>query len=151
LVKLSEVVEALEYPDEWECYLDRRTGEIITVSENERPHLEDDDLKLQTLPDWLRDSVRRVRRALESADLVELPGKFDIHEWTIMRRFSDAQEEPARSELLEAIHGSGAFRLFRRTTERLGLRDAWFRFRDEALKKFAREWLETRGIEFTEE
>jgi hypothetical protein len=150
MVKLSDVLEALESPEDWECLLDRKTGKIIAITENERPHLEDDEAQLEALPDWLRDAVREVQDALETGDLVELPSKFDVHEWDIMRRFSGEQEEPARSELLEAIHGSGAFRLFRRTTERLGLREGWFRFRDEALEAIAREWLQANDIEITE-
>lgn len=79
-----------------------------------------------------------------------LPDKFEIHEWEIMRRFADSRAEPARTELLDAIHGTGAFRLFRRSTERLGLREAWFTYRDDVLKEIAREWLRENGIEFVE-
>lgn len=150
MVKLSDVLEALEYPEDWECYLDRKTGKIVVISENERPHLEDGEAELQDLPDWLRDSIREVQQARDHGDLVQLPGKFDVHEWGIMRRFVDEQEETARRELLEAIHGSGAFRLFRMTNERLGLREAWFGYRDEALKEIARQWLREHEIEFSE-
>jgi hypothetical protein len=40
--------------------------------------------------------------------------------------------------LLGAIHGSGAFRHFRGAVERLGLLDAWYRYREEAIQQIAR-------------
>lgn len=72
-----------------------------------------------------------------------LPDSFDIHEWDIMRRFSCEQEEPACSQLIDAIHGKGAFRMFRSTAERLGLLKDWYDYRDAYLEGMAREWLES--------
>ena len=43
-----------------------------------------------------------------------------------MERFCRTADDPSvRDELLDAIHGSGAFREFRRTVVRLGLLDQW--------------------------
>jgi hypothetical protein len=153
VVKLSDVIEALEYPEEWQCYLDRNSGKIITVTDNEASNVDDDQdaEEFEDLPGWQQDSIRDVKRDLEGADLIELPSKFVVHEWDIMRRFSLAQGDPAGSELLDAIHGTGAFRMFRATTERHGLREAWFSYRARALEKVARRWLEENGIEFSED
>jgi hypothetical protein len=149
-VKLSDVVEALDSPEEWECYLDRGTGDIITVTENEASYL-DEAPELEDLPEWQRESVQRVRAALAAGDLIELPSKFDVHEWDVMRRFAEAQSGAARNDLLDAIHGTGAFRLFRTGLARLGIREDWYRFRAEALKTIARDWLEANDIRFVEE
>ena len=151
VVRLTQIIEALEYPEDWECFLDRSTGQIITVTDNEAPYLESDEDDFDELPEWHRTSIAEVRRALESADLVPLPSKFDVHEWEIMRRFSSSRGEPDRSELLDALRGSGAFRLFRRTIDDLDLREAWFEYRSEALKRIATEWLKENHIEFAEE
>jgi hypothetical protein len=52
---------------------------------------------------------------------MELPDRFDIHEWSIMERFSQAQNiERIPSGLLNAIHGAGAFRAFRGAIRGLG-------------------------------
>ncbi|MDP2856810.1 MAG: UPF0158 family protein, partial [Bacillota bacterium] len=81
-----------------------------------------------------------------------LPDKFDFHEWDVKKPFATSVENPDEStELLEASHGTGAFRMFRETTTRLGLRERWFEYRDQALREMAREWLEEHGIEYTEE
>src|SRR5688572_16973161 len=120
IVKLEKVLEALEYREEWQCYLERNTGEVIAITENEAPYIEgygngeEQEEDIADLPQWQRESILQVRRALESADLVSLPSKFDVHEWDIMRRFSVSQPEPARGDLLDAIDGGGAFRVFRR-------------------------------------
>jgi hypothetical protein len=69
-----------------------------------------------------------------------------------MRRFANSVEyADARDEILRAIHGTGAFRLFRMTVDRLGLRDAWFRYRDDSMRDLARAWLEEHGIAYVEE
>jgi hypothetical protein len=154
IVKLEKVIEALEYPEEFQCYLDRNTGEVISITENEAPYVEgcgddEDEEDIADLPQWQRDSILEVRRALESADLLALPSKFDLNEWDIMRRFSSSQPEPARGHLLDAIRGTGAFRLFRKALELLELRDEWFRFRDDAVRQFAMDWLTENGIAFT--
>lgn len=150
-VRLSEIVDVLGYPEEWECLLDRNTLRIITITENEEPYLEDGEDEVADLPDWQQESILDVRRALNAADPIPLPTRFDVHEWDIMRRFSDAQEEGARAELGDAIHGSGAFRMFRHTIDRLGLRESWFSYRSEALKQIARDWLNENRIPFTED
>lgn len=153
IVRLEKIVEAMEYPEDWECYLDRNSGEIITVTENEAPYIEGgeegEDADISDLPEWQRESIADVRRALQSADLVPLPDRFDIHEWSIMRRFADSQSESDRRELLDAIHGRGAFRAFRSALDRLGLRDEWYSYRDEVLEQIASDWLNEHGIRFT--
>ena len=66
-----------------------------------------------------------------------------------MERFCRTTEDSsARDELLDAIHGSGAFRMFRRTVERLGLLDRWHSFRELAFESIARDWLESHGIPY---
>jgi hypothetical protein len=37
------------------------------------------------------------------------------------------------------------------TIDRLGLRDAWFRYRDDSMRDLARAWLEEHGIACVEE
>ena len=50
----------------------------------------------------------RADEILNSEDWLELPTTYDIHEWEIMRDFSDAvDDERLRNELLDAVHGKG--------------------------------------------
>ena len=150
IVKLEAVVEAMDQPEEWEAFLDPETGEIITVTPEDRDHFEDEDVDLEDLQEWERESFAQARRALESDKMLPLPDRFEIHEWDIMRQFSLAQEGAALRELQHAVHGSGAFRKFRAAIDRHGLRQAWFEYRDETVKQIARDWLDSHGIPYVE-
>jgi hypothetical protein len=151
LIKLSSLLEAMQHPEEWECLLDPDTGEVIVITEEERDYLEEEESEIADLPHWQREAVLNARRAIETGRLLPLPDKHDVHEWEIMRRFADTQDEPMRTELLDAVHGTGAFRMFSATNDRLGLREAWFKFKDEALRDIARAWLSEHGLAFVDE
>jgi len=150
VVSLKDVVDAMDLPNnEWTSYLNPKTGEIVTVTDEDRHLVEDDDLDEQDLPDWQRESVAKAREALECGDFIALPDKFEIHEWAMMERFSSNQASAARcEELLDSIHGRGAFRSFRRAIRRLGIEDDWFRFRHLAFEEIAKDWLRVHGVSF---
>lgn len=148
VISLREVIEAMEITNE-DCasYLDTETGEIITVTEEERHLVEEESL--ENVPEWQREMLPKIRAALESDRFLELPDRFDIHEWSIMDEFSRAQaSERVRQELADAIHGAGAFRIFRSAIRRLGLERSWYQFRDEALAEIARNWLEEHKLPY---
>jgi hypothetical protein len=152
-VRLDEILQAMEMPPEWESFIDPETGEIVTISEDDRIVLDrEEDGEAVDVPAWQRESIARIRRVLDSGRALPLPDSFDVHEWDLMRRFANSVEDAdARDEILRAIHGTGAFRLFRMTVDRLGLRDAWFRYRDDSMRDLARAWLEEHGIAYIEE
>ena len=59
---------------------------------------------------------------LEDLAWLYLPDSDEIHEWEIMRDFAASRGDPAhRDQSFEAIHGRGAFRMFRSTADRLRL------------------------------
>jgi len=152
-VNLCDVATWMEMPsDEFTAYINRRTGELVTVSEEEKSLAEDgDDADWEDLPAWQQEGMPQVKDVLESDDYIALPGKFEIHEWSIMERFSESVENDQWSdELLTAIRGRGAFRYFKDTIHRLGIHQDWYDFRDEALKEIAREFLRENDIPFVE-
>jgi hypothetical protein len=64
-----------------------------------------------------------------------------------MNDFSRSMEaDRIREELLHAIHGAGAFRMFKATLRRHHIDQAWFAFRAEALKQIALHWCEENHI-----
>ncbi len=148
LISLREIVSALEQvSDDCTFYLDPETGEILAVTEEERGLAEDDCW--EDAPGWQRELMPKIRAALEGERWLELPDHFDIHEWSIMERFSQAQNVARmRSELLNAIRGAGAFRAFRSAVRELGLEQSWYQFRDEALADIARQWLEEHNLQY---
>ena len=146
-VLLQDIVHAMDVPDsEWESFLNRETGETVTVSDEDRRALEE---ATDDLPEWQREILPKIREAVESDRYLQLPDQFEIDEWSIMERFARSRQNPEiAEELLDAIHGAGAFRLFRNTIDRLGIEKDWYRFRDESLKSIARDWLAGHGIPY---
>lgn len=148
VLALRDIVDAIEsQSNEGEAYLDPDTGEIIQVSEDELALVEE-EVADQDLPQWQREAMPKIREALESDRFLALPDRFEVHEWAIMERFAQEQNERARKVLIGAIHGSGAFRHFRGAVERLGLLDAWYRYRQEAIEQIARDWLEEHKLAY---
>ena len=137
--------------DESTSYINVKTGEIETLTDEEVDLVEDEDLDEEDLPEWQRERLPMVREVLDSDDFLPLPGKFEIHEWKIMERFSISQtNDSLRHELLDAIHGAGAFRNFRGAIRRHGIEDNWFTFRRSALEEIAKEWLTAQDLPFSE-
>jgi hypothetical protein len=150
VIALREVIEALELQsDDCVSYLDPDTGEIITVTLEERDLAEETEESLEDVPEWQRQMLPRVRAVLASDRCLQLPDRFEIHEWSIMDEFAQTRDsERIREELLDAIHGAGAFRMFRSTIRRLGLENSWYKFRKEALAEIARSWLEEHKLPY---
>ena len=148
VISLREVVEAMEaLSDDWVSYLDPDSGEIITVTEEERRLAEDESL--DDVPEWQREVLPKIRAVLESGRFLELPDRFDINEWSIMEGFARGQDnDRIRQELQDAIHGAGAFRMFRSLIRRLGIEQNWYQFREERLAEIAREWLEAHKVPY---
>jgi Uncharacterised protein family (UPF0158) len=150
VISLREVIEAMEIQGQ-DCvsYLDPDTGEIVTVRAEERLLAEDTEDSLEGVPEWQRELLPTIRAVLANDRCLELPDRFDIHEWSIMEEFARAQEsERKRQELLDAIHGAGAFRMFRSTIRRLRIEDSWYKFREQALEEIARDWLEQHKLPY---
>jgi len=148
MLSLRKVVEELEIlPDEATLYLDRESGELYALGDEEAGLVEDG--AVDELPDWLADEVPKIRTVLASERWLGLPTRFDINEWAIMDEFARADEDPELSdELLTAIHGRGAFRAFKDAVHRRDVQLDWYRFRDEAIADLAAAWLDDHGIAY---
>src|SRR5687767_10416499 len=113
VVSLQDIVQAIDLPNrEWQSYLDTATGEIVLVTDEDERFLEEDDEDPEDSPDWEIEAREKTRLVNEQPDrFLPLPDSFEVHEWEMMRRFSRSVQNSAHGdELLNAIHGSGAFR-----------------------------------------
>ena len=146
-VSLREVVDEMEMlSDERSTFLNRKTGELISFSEEERDTLEADP---ETLADWQREDLPKLREIDESGDYLELPTSFDTHEYSIMERFCQGiEDDQQREDLLNAIRGPGAFRRFKAAIHRFRIEDDWYRFRRQALERIAVDWLDDQQIRY---
>ena len=153
-VKLSDILEALESAgDEQSSYLDRETGEVHLLTDEMMDYAEE-ETPLADIPEWMHQPVQVARRVQQDDDqrYLELPGKFDIHEWDIMDCFtSTVKDEHVQRELRNGIRGAGAFRMFKHLIDEYNVREAWYKFRDARLREIAIEWCEDNGIPWREE
>lgn len=150
VVSLRAVVDEMEIlNDSFHAYLNKRTGELVTVSDEELGAADRED-DLDAYPEWQRDQIRLAQAILETDDYLALPDEYDIDKYRIMERFCCSVEDQRLSdELCSLIRGSGAFRRFKDAIHRHGIADDWYRYRDEALEGIAVDWLEANGIEYT--
>jgi hypothetical protein len=149
-VRLHEVLAALELAtDEMSSYVNIDSGEVLTVSHEDLRFAEEGADR--DMPEWQREMVAEAKRVLDSEEWLELPSHFEIHEWEIMKRFGDSlASASSRADIMDAIHGSGAFRVFKSTIRRLGIEKAWFAYKQQALEDMARAWLARHELEIDE-
>jgi len=151
-VKLDVIIEALEMAnDSISAYLDVETGEVCSITEEEFDLAEDPQTVIEDLPDWEREAVKLARsiQEQEGKRYLALPGKFDVHEWAIMDRFSETLKDARmRNDFHGGIRGAGAFRLFKHLLTEYNLWDAWNEFKQVELRQMAIQWCEENGITF---
>jgi hypothetical protein len=149
-VKLKDVVDAFdEAGDELLHYLDKRSGEIFLITNEEMSAAEEGE-PLSDYPEWQQENLLKAIEILESDQFVRLPSQFDIHEYSIMERFAlEYKDRRTSAELLRSIKGKGAFRRFKDTLFDLEIQDAWYEYRRQEFEEIAIEWLEAEKIPYT--
>ena len=149
-VSLKAVIDEMDVPsEEHHAYLNKHTGELFTVGDEEIGIIENGDA-IEEYPDWQREAIRKTQEVLDSPDFLQLPSKFDIHEYAMMERFCSLREDASlRQSLLDCIHGSGAFRRFKEAIHQYAIVDDWYNFRRVALREIAIEWLDANSIRYT--
>jgi hypothetical protein len=151
-IHLRDVVDEMDgFDGNFRSFLNRATGELATVGIEDLSAVED-GYDVEASSRWQREGIQKAEEIIVSDDWLELPSKFEIHEWQIMRDFCyTVDDERLSSELLDAIHGSGAFRAFKNAVYYRGIQQDWYRFRQDALEQIARDWLERNEIPFVED
>ncbi len=145
--KLKDLVEGLEMVGFESCsYVNTRTGQVVTLTEEEVGYAEDDGLPDDS-PDWMNDVAALARDVLESGDYIEMPDQWDIHEYQLISDFCwDQTDTDIRDRLLGAIRGKGAFRRFKDTAMDLGVIDQWYEYRRARFEEIAIEWCNENNI-----
>jgi hypothetical protein len=152
-VSLKSVVDEMDVlGDEMTAYINKKTGELFTVSEEEARLIEARNEDNEFISEWQKEMLPKVREVLESDDFVPLPDKFEIHEYAIMERFClSLPDEALREELLHSIRGRGAFRRFKDAIFSKSIQDDWYSFREQALKRVAADFLDSEGIAYLDD
>ena len=113
-VKLDDIIQGIEMQtDESSSFLNIRTGEVVTISDEEYSTAEEDK-SIDLFPEWQHKLINIAKEILHSNDYISLPSKFDIHEYRIMEKFCLSITDDKISDLLyDSIKGRGAFRRYK--------------------------------------
>jgi hypothetical protein len=150
-VKLSDLIEGLEFQsDEQSSFLNLTTGEVVSITDEELRAAENNE-PLEDFPEWQHDAIRIAKDIVETEHYLQLPDRFEIHEYQIMERFClSVDDGDLRDDLCNAIRGRGAFRYFKDRIHAYGITEEWYRYRDAALREIAVAWCEAHGLRYTE-
>jgi predicted phosphoadenosine phosphosulfate sulfurtransferase len=151
-VKLKDLIEEMQIQiDEYTTYFNKKTGEFVSISDKEFQAAEEKEDN-ESFFDVEEEGVKIAIDILENSnDYIEVPSKYDIHEYDIMKRFClSLENDKDINVLLIAIRGAGAFRRFKDMIHELGIEEDWYKFRDEKYKEIAIEWCNDNGISFEE-
>lgn len=152
VVSLRELVDELKIlTSEHHAFLDQVTGKIIIITDEDISTVENGD-SVEGRQEWEQEIFEQTKKVLSSNDYLELPSRFDIHEYNIIERFcSSFPDEQISEELLDKIRGgSGAFRRFKDTISRYGIEQEWFKFQDEAYREIVISWLKHHKFAYSE-
>ncbi|MEL7606526.1 MAG: UPF0158 family protein [Sedimentibacter saalensis] len=138
-VKLQDVLEAMSFTNsETEYYYSTETEEVLMIFDG-MVNGDDDSELIEEIEDGLIE------------DYIPLPGQYDIDEYSMMENFIyELPEGKAQDELENVIRGRVAYRRFKDKLYNLGLEQKWYKYRDDAYTKVAREWCERNNIEIIE-
>jgi hypothetical protein len=151
--KLIEIIVGMEsQTDETRAYLNKETGEIVSISDEEFSAAEEKQA-LESYPEWQRGLIFEAGRILEDdgGRYIALPSRFDIDEYRMMERFALSVDDNFSVNLLAVIKGQGAFRRFKDMVARFRIEDEWHKFRDAKFKELAIEWCESNKIEYIDD
>src|SRR5690242_16057183 len=88
-VLLRDIVDGLEMQsDEASSFLDLHTGKVETVSVDLLRRADDSPDAQPDLPAWQEREWDIAKGIIATDRFRQLPTKFDVHEWAIMRDFS---------------------------------------------------------------
>ena len=151
-VSLKDIVDEMDVlSEEFSAFLNKKTGELVTLNSEDLSVAEDDD-DIDGYPEWQQEMIIKARDVVSSDEYLPLPSKFDIHEYDIIENFCySVKDDKIRKDLLYKIKGSGAFRRFKDAIHVHGIEEEWYRFRQEELEKVAIDWLEANQISYTKD
>jgi hypothetical protein len=150
-VKLDEIIEQFTLLNNaGVCVLNKKTGEILTVSEEYLQYAEDDTFDPEDLSDWEQEEIALAKDILNNpGDYISFPDASETDEYQVMREFCYfIKIEDVGMQLLDSIKEKGALRQFEENVNRLGFREEWEKFREGIFKQKAVEWCRKHKIEY---
>jgi len=158
-VNLDELVEAMTWSDfmlETYRYLDRETGDVLTIEADEfgEDGLDEDEEDGEgDLSEDEKEAKAQMKLIDENPERFIAVDRIESHEsFRIMEDFVDeVKSETVRRRLMRALTGRRKpFRAFKSALEEFPeVRQQWFAYQEEREFAMARDWLAANGIETT--
>ena len=113
-VNLKELAEQMDFMmDEWSHYVNRVTGEIISVENRHLRYAEDPDEIPERIAEWERDAIKQASAILESwDDLICFPRKYDLNEYGMMEDFIGTVRDKHIRECFGTVLYEAAYRYY---------------------------------------
>lgn len=150
-VKLESIVEFMEAQSDFTTsYLNRESGLLYTISDEDFEHAEENE-DWEDLAEWETENIEIAKEILETDMYIPLPDLYAMDEYAIMERFvRTVKDEATREDLVAGMQGQGAFRRFKETVYANHLEKKWFLFRDDAIREIARDWCQENDVMFSD-
>jgi hypothetical protein len=151
-VLLRDIIEALESTSGTiQFYLNVKTGEVLTMSEDELWSTQEDELD-EDYSDWDDEFLNNPDALMDSEEFLPLPDVYEIDELSMMENFCDTiEDQTARSALRAGMTKQDVFESFKSAAQQYGLVEKWEQFRENAYRDLAIEWCASNDIPFVEE
>jgi len=150
-VDLEDVLEALELRTrESNYFYYKKTGVVFMIMDDEL-RTGEEDFDLDDFPEWQRENIKAAADIISTDDYIRLPDDYEIDDYSIMEDFCySIEDEELSEELLYAIRGNGAFRMFKEKIYQYEIEDDWYDYKDQRYREIAIEWCEENNIEYNE-
>ena len=136
MLKLSDFIYAFQMIGNEDMWMNIKTGEVYSRIDFEVNEMNEDDID----------------ELLYRDEIVGLPTQYELNEYKDMLSFvGTLTNESMKNKLYYALNGKNAYRKFKDEIYYLGIRQQWFIYRDECLKKKVIEWLEYKEIDYIDE
>lgn len=150
---LNELVEQMDMQfEEYRTFVNKENSVIFNVSADKLRDVEDGEIvsPYDGYQDWEKEELRDCEAIIDDNEIyIEIPSKYDIHEYNIMEEFClSIDDNKLSDELYYAIKGSGAFRRFKDMVFRYDIADDWYQYCDNKYRKIAIEWCEENDIDY---
>ena len=139
VIKLSTIADAFEEcSDEWNQFLNIKTGEVVNIPEDP----------------WMIDEMEcreLIEEVEDSDDYLILPNQYELREYPIMQEFAyDYPNETMSEKMTAALHRTKPYRHFKDLINSLGIAESYYDFRHKVYLEKAKEWCEYHCLKYEE-
>lgn len=132
-------------------YYDTDTNNFKQISGEIIGSVEMGETQAELLLTYDKSNIDAALDYFEKQDLGKIllvPGRYDIDPWDNMQQFALYK---GSADLNEAIHGKGAFRLFRLMIAQKGWEDEWYEFEERLYGKEVIHWAKEHQIDYVDD